>query len=121
MKFLKGQRGEIAAPLMKLIGGLCCFVVGLILSGIVISTAATSGAAAGIGSFTGRMAPLRRKLEMLRRQSRGTLNWSCQHGNPEPSRIPQGIRACVETGRLPAFAMCKVEGTVLSQPKGWGR
>ena len=39
--------------IMMLLGGLVIFVVGLILAGIVISTAATTGAVASVGSFTG--------------------------------------------------------------------
>lgn len=43
----------IAANISALVGGLLTVVIGLILSTIVNSQAATSGAAANIGSFSG--------------------------------------------------------------------
>ena len=43
-------------PVMLIVGGMLVFVLGLILAGIVDTTASSSGAAASIGSFAGTRA-----------------------------------------------------------------
>ena len=50
---LSDQRGNIAASIIALIGGVLFIVFGLVLSDTILSQAATSGGSANIGSFSG--------------------------------------------------------------------
>ena len=50
---VRNERGNLNIAIAALMGGLLVFVLGLILSGITIDTAATTGSNANIGSFTG--------------------------------------------------------------------
>ena len=47
------ERGAVDARIMAIIMGVITIVVGLVMSDVVLSQAATSGADANIGSFTG--------------------------------------------------------------------
>ncbi len=50
---LNDQRGNIAASIIALIGGVLFIVFGLVLADTILSQAATSGGSANIGSFSG--------------------------------------------------------------------
>tara|TARA_Y100000310_G_scaffold340407_1_gene436083 strand:- start:2384 stop:2704 length:321 start_codon:yes stop_codon:yes gene_type:complete len=50
------ERGDIKTSIGAVVGGVLTIVVGLVLSNTILSQAATSGASANIGSFSGAQA-----------------------------------------------------------------